>query len=160
MPRRRPPPPGSFRSLADSLYPTLDLHGNTADEARARIERWLIARREEGERNVRIVTGRGMHSVGPPVLRAETEHLLQALKGTIVSSFEREIGGGAIRVELRKLSLREASPSVRARPSTRPLDPVLRREAEESLVELGVDPTPALVEAEMERLARERRSEE
>ena len=102
---------------------------------------------------MRIVTGRGLHSVGPPVLPTEIQHLLGKLKGTLVASSETEPGGGSIRVELR-FAPAESPPQ--PKPRARPVDPRLWREAEESLAELGVDPTPPLVEAEMERLARSR----
>src|SRR5688500_12721794 len=95
--RRRPPPPGP---PLESVYPTLDLHGDTADAARARAERWLRAEQAAGERTVRLITGRGLHSVGPPVLPTEIEHLLTGLKGSLVASFQTESGGGVYRVEL------------------------------------------------------------
>ena len=102
-----------------------------------------------------MITGRGLHSAGPPVLRGEIEYLLARLEGTLVSSFNAESGGGAFLVELHR-----AAPPAR-RPASSPrndasLDPVLRREAEEALVDLGIAPTEPLVEAEMRRIVRER----
>lgn len=144
MPRRRPPPRPS-----DSWDPTLDLHGQTAAEARRLTERWLRQRRAEGEVLVRVITGRGLHSVGPPVLRGEIEELLRHLTGTLVQAFNVEPGGGSYRIELVRGAGR-ARP--RPRPATPPVDPALRRAAEEALVELGITPTPALVEAEIRRM--------
>jgi hypothetical protein len=150
--RRLPPPHGP--PLRDSLYPTLDLHGDTADAARSRAERWLRAQQSAGERTVRLITGRGLHSIGPPVLPREIEHLLATLKGSLVSAFHSEPGGGVYRVELKRP--RSAPlPSIPKRRSL-PDDPALRHRAEESLADLGVTPTPALVEAEMERLLKEK----
>lgn len=148
--RRRSWTPPSLATW-DSLYPTLDLHGETGESARVRAERWLRDHQQAGERTVRIVTGRGLHSVGPPVLPAEMGHLLSTLKGTVVARFETQSGGGSILVELRRPSPRRPSPAP-AEPRARPEDARLWREAEESLAELGIGPTPALVRAEMERL--------
>jgi hypothetical protein len=130
------------------VYPTLDLHGETAESARRRAESWLGEQREEGERLVRIVTGRGRHSVGPPVLPAEIEDLLRSLRGSPVEHFEAEPGGGAFRVELRR-----PDPRPRSRPDPKPPGgEELRRRAEERLAELGISPYPSLVEAEIRRL--------
>ena len=149
MPRkRRRTPPSSRPPSLDSVYPTLDLHGETADTARTRAERWLRAERAAGERTVRLITGRGLHSVGPPVLPAEIEHLLAGLKGSLVASYETEPGGGVYLVELARLRLPLQIPKRPALPD----DPGLRHRAEESLAELGISPTEELVRAEMERL--------
>jgi hypothetical protein len=140
------------------LFPTLDLHGLTAEEARRRAERWLRERAAEGERTVRIVTGRGNRSVGPPVLRGEIQALLGEMR-KLVRDWTMEAGGGAVRVELRRGG-RGAARTAGAPPAPRPgavppplpADPELRRAAEESLADLGVTPTPELLEAEMRRL--------
>ncbi|HEV2132146.1 MAG TPA: Smr/MutS family protein [Longimicrobiaceae bacterium] len=156
MPRRRPR--RSRRaptSVDDALYPTLDLHGESAEAARRRAELWLRARAEENVRTVRVITGRGLHSVGPPVLPGEIEALLGELKGGVVSSFAREPGGGAYRIELRRISARDSGVVPAADPfadSLRGVDSELRRRAEEALWELGVAPTPELIRAEIRRL--------
>jgi len=147
--RRPPVPSGTW----GEVHPTLDLHGYTADEAVRRAEAWLGERQREGVRTVRLVTGRGTRSLGPPVLRGEIGAMLDSLRGSLVSYFTLDSGGGAFRVELERV--------VRARPRRpaasllRRADPELRRRAEESLWELGVDPTPALLEAEMRRILRD-----
>ena len=155
-PRRRRPSRRPTHPPRESIYPTLDLHGETGDSARLRADRWLRAQQAAGERVVRIVTGRGLHSVGPPVLPTEIGHLLDTLKGTLVAGHETEPGGGSIRVALRSAAAPVASPQPKLRAG--PVDPRLWREAEESLAELGVHPTPALVEAEVERIRRVRGS--
>lgn len=160
--RRRGGGPGPRPGPAwDEVHPTLDLHGETADGARVKAERWLRDRRAEGARTVRIVTGRGLHSVGPPVLPGEIAGLLRRLKGSVVADWAGEPGGGVYRVELRRAGRGRpaagapmpgnsaVSRSVPAR------DPELRRRAEESLADLGIKPTPALLAAEMRRLAGE-----
>jgi hypothetical protein len=157
MPRKRRSPyrPGAGRSLWDTLYPTLDLHGYTAAEARVRAERWLQEQQSAGERLVRLITGRGMHSVGPPVLPTEVRALLQDLEKSIVIGFATEPGGGAFRVELRKPAIPPPLPTAPPRSAAKE-DPALRREAEEALAELGIQATPELLAAEMKRLMRER----
>lgn len=162
MGRKRRPPSGPQPRPHlpwDELHPTLDLHGETAEAARRRAERWLRDQQAEGVRVVRVITGRGRRSVGPPVLRGEIQDLLDGLRGTVVASVTSESAGGAFRVELRR-PRHPTGRAVRPSPATRPppgaRDPELTRLALESLAELGVTPTPALLEAEIRRLLRER----
>lgn len=158
MPRRRPrrrKPPGLLPGPApDALCPTLDLHGFTADEARRKTDGWLRDRQRDGEATVRVITGRGLHSAGPPVLPGETEALLQSLRGSVVADFASEAGGGAFRVEIQRLR-RPVEPRAAAERPSGPRDPELLRRAEEALWELGVQPAPALLRAEMRRLRAE-----
>src|SRR5690606_12314960 len=88
--RRRSGEDRGARAERGALYPTLDLHGETAEGARRRAESWLRRQREEGERLVRLITGRGRHSVGGPVLREEIAHLLRGLQGELVGRVEEE----------------------------------------------------------------------
>jgi DNA-nicking Smr family endonuclease len=150
MPRRRRPSSGGRRSHHDlgSLYPTLDLHGETAESARRIAAEWLRRQRASGERLVRLITGRGKHSVGPPVLREEIERLLSELRGELVGRVEAESGGGALRVELR--SPKDVPVQRAPRPTV--ASPELLREAREALADLGVAETPELLEAEVRRL--------
>ena len=143
-------------SVADRLYPTLDLHGCTADEARERSHRWVAEQWERGERVIRLITGWGRHSVGPPVVRSEVRLLLTDLRGTMVRDFDLETGGGVFRVALRSPPRPPAAPP-RARMAVTPAPPTGEeaRRAIESLEELGVTPTPELIAAEVRRLRRE-----
>ena len=143
-------PRGGRRSDPDrgSIHPTLDLHGETADSARRKAEMWLRRMAAEGEGLVRIVTGRGKHSVAGPVLRGEIEDLLSTLGGELVRRAEEEAGGGAFRV-----LLRPRTGPVPPRPPPIPrAPPELRRRAEEALAELGIQPTPEMLAAEIRRL--------
>jgi hypothetical protein len=152
MTPRRPRKPSKQvpRDLSDLLYPTLDLHGKTADEAAQAAARWLESRQREGDAVVRLITGKGKHSVGPAVLPLAIEDLLRRLKSNLVQDYEREPGGGAFRIRLRR-------PSRPAPPREPPaLDPELVRLAEARLAELGIAPTPILLEAEVRRIIRER----
>jgi hypothetical protein len=140
------------------VHPLLDLHGLTGDEALRRAEGWLRARAADGERTVVIVTGRGSHSRGLPVLRPEIEHLLEGLRGSTVAGWEPTPGSGGFRVSLRPPA---ALPGAAAAAETlvRQYPPELRRRAEESLAELGITPTPALLRAEIRRIAAEDEAE-
>lgn len=154
---RRKRPAGGPRRPAEgggALYSTLDLHGETADSARRMTEAWLRRQRDEGERLVRVITGRGRHSVGAPVLREEIGHLLRGLTGGLVVRVQEESGGGAFRVELRS----PAAVPPRAPPPAPKASPALRREAEEALAELGIAPTPELLDAEIRRIRAERQA--
>ncbi|HEU4451973.1 MAG TPA: Smr/MutS family protein [Longimicrobium sp.] len=153
MARRRRPREGGVPERG-SVYPTLDLHGMTGDEARASAERWLRARQGGGERTVVLITGRGNRSPGAPVLLGEIEHLLEGLAGPLVEGFERVVGGGGFLVTLRRQSSL-GRPRDPAAAGLRDVDPSLRRRAEEALSELGIAPTPALVRAEIRRLLEE-----
>jgi hypothetical protein len=138
------------------VHPLLDLHGLTADEARGRAEGWLRARAAAGERTVVVVTGRGTHSRGAPVLRPEIELLLRDLRGSTVDTFELTDGGGGFRVRLRPPPApRGAGAAAEAALLARQHPPELRRRAEESLAELGITPTPALLRAEIRRIVDE-----
>lgn len=157
--KRRPSAPHRIRPWGE-LHPSLDLHGQTADEARRQTERWLEQRAAEGIRTVRVITGRGRHSPGPPVLRGEIESLLQLLTDGVVVAFWSDASGGAFQIELRRVRDRQL-PHPRtqpAEPSLRRADPALRARAEERLWELGITATPALLAAEIRRLERERDS--
>lgn len=146
--RRPEGPPGA---LWEPVYPTLDLHGETADDARRRAEAWLEAQRANGEPVVRVVTGRGRHSIGPPVLPAEIEDLLRSLRGSVVDEYVTERGGGAFRVELRRKERRPATP----RQAIGRGNEALLRRAEERLAELGIAAHPSLIAAEIRRMREE-----
>jgi Smr domain len=154
--RKRKPPPGQgvSREAWGRVHPQLDLHGMTGEEARRRTEQWLRDRQAEGVRTVVVVTGRGLHSLGIPVVRNEVEHLLAGLKGTLVARWESAAAGGSFRVELRRPPP-DSAPRVAPPPLLSRADPALRRRAEEALWELGIDPTPPLLEAEIRRILNE-----
>ena len=155
MPRK---PPRGERHAPQwvSLHPLLDLHGLTGDDARLRAGAWLRARHAERARTVVLITGRGNRSPGPPVLLGDVEHLLAELRGGVVDSYALLPGGGGFQVELtrpppRPRALAEERVAKRLRGSA----PELLRRAEEALWELGIAPTPALLDAEIQRLSRE-----
>lgn len=150
--RRTPGFPPVPREAWGEVDPTLDLHGLTADEALRRAEAWLRRMQGDGVRTVRVVTGRGTRSAGPPVLRGEIGAMLEALRGSLVSYFTLDSGGGAFRVGLERMVVRPVPRRAASSAFLRRTAPDLRRRAEEALWELGVDPTPALLEAEIRRI--------
>src|SRR5690606_11149488 len=145
---------GDTPDLLASLYPTLDLHGLSADEAEASTRRWLRERRRAGELTVRVITGRGLHSVGLAVLPGVIETLLDTLREE-VATFTAEPGGGVYRVRLRPLITDRSGVREPVSNLSR-YDPALVHEAQEALAELGVQPTPALIEAEIQRILEHR----
>ncbi len=72
------------RVSAKIIYPppqeSLDLHGLNSDEAEQRVENFLLTAWKKGLRTVRIITGKGIHSEGDPVLRNLMDQLSRALK--------------------------------------------------------------------------------
>lgn len=148
--RRRARPPAA--RVEDTLYPTLDLHGATAGEAVRIARRWIDAQLASGERVVRLITGWGRHSAGPPVVRGEIEMLLASLRGVAVDKFSLETGGGVFRVTLRPARSGGQVAPIPRKQRRLALRDDERRRALESLDELGVTPTPELIEAEALRL--------
>lgn len=155
--RKRKTPPGEkvSREAWGRVHPILDLHGLTGDAASRRAEQWLRARQAEGVRTVVVVTGRGLHSQGIPVLRNEVEHLLARLKGTLVVRWEPAHFGGSFRVELRRPPQEPPRVSTREPALVRDAPPDVRLRAAENLAELGIASTPALLEAEIRRILRD-----
>ncbi len=66
----------------------LDLHGCNGREAELRIKSFIQACRHERLAMLRIITGKGLHSSGAPVLPDVAEHKLYELKEKkIITSF-------------------------------------------------------------------------
>ncbi|WP_323016615.1 Smr/MutS family protein [Castellaniella sp.] len=83
---------------------TLDLHGSTADEARERLDRFLLSCLEHGIRCVRIIHGKGIGSrQGEPILKAAVRQHLSRLEAiqAWVQGGERDGGAGAVTALLR-----------------------------------------------------------
>jgi hypothetical protein len=153
--RKQPPNEGVSREAWGRVHPVLDLHGLTGDQARRRAEQWMRDRQAEGVRTVVIVTGRGLHSQGIPVVRNEVQHVLERFKGTMVVRWHSTHFGGGFQVELRRPPP-EPRPRVEREPTLlREAPPDLALRAAEALAELGIASTPALLEAEIRRILRE-----
>ena len=58
----------------------LDLHGLTVNEAAVRVESFVQTAQGKGLKTLRLITGKGLHSQGRPVLPGITESLLLALQ--------------------------------------------------------------------------------
>jgi hypothetical protein len=68
-----------FDPLEGRVDDTLDLHGFTAAEARARLEQYFAgARRQRAGQLVHIITGKGRNSPGGAVLKPAVRGLLRS----------------------------------------------------------------------------------
>ncbi|MEA3548077.1 MAG: Smr/MutS family protein [Thermodesulfobacteriota bacterium] len=84
---------GGYKKAKKQIRPQaeLDLHGLTGPQAEARTENFIASVRQRGLSIVRIITGRGLHSDGPPVLPGVVEEKMATLKQTgIVKRYEWE----------------------------------------------------------------------
>jgi DNA-nicking Smr family endonuclease len=80
----------------------LDLHRMTSTEATAAARAFLEGRHRGGQSGVvRIITGRGRGSAGPPVLRGAVKRLLVGPLRTIVADYALDDSGGAFLVRVR-----------------------------------------------------------
>jgi DNA-nicking Smr family endonuclease len=97
-----------FRRLRRGQYRVdghLDLHGFTAEAARAAVAAFLTVSRREGKRCVRIVHGKGRGSRnGRPVLKTRIHHWLRQRADVLgfCSALPPDGGTGAVYVLLRK----------------------------------------------------------
>ncbi len=74
---------------------TLDLHGKTAVEARAAVERCM---RSSGGKLVLIITGKGKRSAGGPVLKTLVRGMLKGSLAPYVREWSLDAGDGGYRV--------------------------------------------------------------
>jgi DNA-nicking Smr family endonuclease len=81
----------------------LDLHGMTTDSAEQRLDMFLerVAASNPGE-VVRIITGRGAGSPGPPVLQGVVRDALAGWLAHRVAAWAVDVGGGAYLVRLKR----------------------------------------------------------
>ena len=99
MGRRRTAKPSEseLRGTLHAAVPDaeIDLHGLTRDQAVRRVEMLLDTWERRGRAPVlRIVTGRGQHSAGDPVLLHAVGDRLQAELGARLEDMTRDAGGG------------------------------------------------------------------
>lgn len=95
--------PDPVRSLHGSIpADALDLHGLHARTAEERVRSFVLtwSRREPGA-IVRIITGKGTRSEGPPVLRTLTLDLITGELADRVEEWAVEVGGGSYLVRVR-----------------------------------------------------------
>lgn len=98
------PEPATPRTLHSALVADqLDLHGDTADQAERRLEMFLdrVAATAPGE-VVRVITGRGTGSPGPPVLQGAVRDALNGWLSHRVAEWAVDVGGGAYLVRVRR----------------------------------------------------------
>lgn len=80
----------------------LDLHGYTADGAERRLEAFLDTQAvSTPDEVVRVITGRGTRSGGPPVLQGVVRDALTGPLAHRVADWAVDIGGGAYLVRVR-----------------------------------------------------------
>jgi DNA-nicking Smr family endonuclease len=103
--RRIPEVPGHLPAgslLGQPVARTLDLHGKTTAEARARVRDFILTTsRGASGRVVRIITGKGLGSAGEAVLRPLVRHWLETENARYVDSFAPDADGGSYLVRLR-----------------------------------------------------------
>ena len=91
----------------------LDLHGLTRDEALQGLEYFIVNAQKRGQKAVLVITGRGNHSSGEPVLQGAVTAWLRVKGKAMVAEFApapREMGGaGAFVVFLREKVTNEES---------------------------------------------------
>ena len=170
MPTARPVPGGVARALDEARFGparTLDLRSSmpTASQAATRAELWLRDRQMARAGEVLVITGRGRGSTGGATVRGAVERLLSRLKrlGVVARVLGHTTGAFVVtlapipalfdapaRSRHRDVRYPAAAPEVIAGlPSGVQL--ALRELAEDSLIRLGVTPTPRFVADEMAR---------
>jgi DNA-nicking Smr family endonuclease len=99
--------PDLIRDLRRGKWPmqaSLDLHGSTLDQARERLDRFLVSCMTHGIRSVQVVHGKGLGSKdGTPVLKQTVRRWLTQID-TVLAYVECEEvhgGAGAVQVLLR-----------------------------------------------------------
>lgn len=104
--RRRIPvvAPDPIRTLHGSIpEATLDLHGLLGHDARDRVGHFV---KQWSERQpgviLRVITGKGNHSDGPPVLRGLVRDLFVGPLAPRVDEFVLEMNGGSYLVRVRE----------------------------------------------------------
>lgn len=98
--------PDLIRDLRRGKWPmqaSLDLHGSTLDEARMRLDRFLVSCLAHGIRSVQIVHGKGLGSKDGPVLKLTVRRWLTQIDAVIayVECADVHGGSGAVQVLLR-----------------------------------------------------------
>ncbi|HAK44466.1 MAG TPA: hypothetical protein DCO79_00880 [Spirochaeta sp.] len=96
-------PVGRKKLLRQSSQSSLDLHGLTAEEARAEVDGFLRASKRQGLRKILIIHGKGYHSEGRPVLKKEVIKILERspIAGEFGTADRKEGGSGAVWVLLK-----------------------------------------------------------
>lgn len=96
--------PSTPRTLhSERVVDELDLHGLTGDQAETRLEMFLDRVAVSApDQVVRVITGRGAGSPGPPVLQAVVRDAITGWLGHRVAEWAVDVGGGAYLVRVRR----------------------------------------------------------
>lgn len=86
----------ALRSLAPERE--LDLHGYTADQARAALAGFVNDCSRAGLRKISIITGKGLHSAGDGVLREAALDYLRSCRGKVseIQKVSARYGGSGV----------------------------------------------------------------
>ena len=71
---------GPPKPLHPPIQEELDLHGCTSAEAKIKVENFLLTARLKRLESLRVITGKGLHSQGAPVLPDFVELLFRQMK--------------------------------------------------------------------------------
>lgn len=101
--RKGRPEFGFFGDLLDATpAATLDLHGNTALEAEARVKNFILTQsRIARGQVVHIITGRGTGSRKGPVLPGAVQRALKGEVGRFVEEWDRDLDDAGFLVRLK-----------------------------------------------------------
>ncbi len=81
---------------------TLDLHGDTAVQAQARVKNFILTQsRIAAGQVVHIITGRGLGSRGRPALPGAVKKVLKGEVAAFVEEFDRDLDEAGFLVRLR-----------------------------------------------------------
>lgn len=104
MGRRSRPQPASqnpFDPLDGVIGDTLDLHGYTGAQARDRLATYLDAARcRQPGALLHIITGKGRHSPGLPVIKTVVRTFLAKAPHSLIAAWGRDLDDGGFVVRL------------------------------------------------------------
>ena len=101
--RKRDEPTTPRTLHTERVVDEIDLHGDTADEAERRLEMFLDrVSAASPDEVVRVITGRGAGSPGPPVLQGVVRDALNGWLAHRVAEWAVDVGGGAYLVRVRR----------------------------------------------------------
>ncbi|MDZ7778350.1 MAG: Smr/MutS family protein [Gemmatimonadota bacterium] len=98
--RPSPEPPRTLHTAV--VVDEIDLHGLTAAGAERRLRGFLATHAVRSpDEVVRVITGRGAHSAGSPVVRERVRDALDAALREHVAEWAVDMGGGAYLIRVR-----------------------------------------------------------
>lgn len=83
------------------IYSEVDLHGMTDYEAEEAVINFIKISRDSGFKNVKIITGKGINSVGEPVIKKIVREILLKEKIDFSTAKFQDGGSGAFILKLK-----------------------------------------------------------